>query len=462
MAKQREQDESMSSRESRTAFSLAAIFSLRMLGLFLILPVFALYAEHLEGETPLLVGAAIGAYGLTQALLQIPFGMLSDRIGRKPVIVAGLVIFAVGSAVAASADTIWGVIFGRALQGSGAIAAAVMALAADLSREETRTRVMAAIGISIGLAFAVSLILGPVLNDWVGVPGIFWLTALLALGGIAITLFLVPTPRASHFHRDTEPVPAQFGQVLSDFNLVRLDVGILVLHMTMTALFLAVPLALRDRLGMESGDHWMVYLPVLLFSMLLMVPFIVIAERRRKMKQVVLGAVLLLGLAQLGLFLLFQTVIGLALMLLFFFLAFNLLEATLPSLVSKVAPAESKGTAMGVYSTSQFLGAFAGGLIGGWVRGAYDLEGVFLFGAAAALVWFLVAYGMAQPSYLSGHMLRVGEMDPAEAAALRDRLLAIPGVGAATVIGDEGVAYLKIDKKEIDMAALDAFSVADG
>ncbi len=462
MAEQRQQDESMSFRESRAAFSLAAIFSLRMLGLFLILPVFALYAKHLEGHTPLLVGAAIGAYGLTQALLQIPFGMLSDRIGRKPVIVAGLVIFAVGSAVAASADTIWGVILGRALQGSGAIAAAVMALAADLSREETRTRVMAAIGISIGLAFAVSLILGPILDHWVGVPGIFWLTALLALGGIAITLFLVPNPEKSHFHRDTEPVPAQFRQVLSNPNLLRLDFGIMALHMTMTALFLAVPLVLRDRLGMESGDHWMIYLPVLLFSMVLMVPFIVIAERRRKMKQVLLGAVLLLLLAQLGLYVFHQTVIGLALMLLFFFLAFNLLEATLPSLVSKVASAESKGTAMGVYSTSQFLGAFAGGLLGGWVQQAHGLEGVFLFGAAAALVWFLVASRMAQPSYLSGHMLRVGEMDPAEAEALRERLLAIPGVGAASVIGEEGVAYLKIDKKEIDMAALDAISAGDG
>jgi predicted MFS family arabinose efflux permease len=451
----------MNPQESRAAFSLAGIFALRMLGLFLILPVFSIYAEELEGVTPLLVGTAIGAYGLTQALLQIPFGMLSDRIGRKPVIIIGLAIFAIGSAVAASADTIWGVILGRTLQGSGAIAAAVMALAADLSREEYRTRVMAAIGISIGMAFAVSLILGPVLNSWVGVPGIFWLTALLALGGIAVTLFLVPDPKESHFHRDAEPVPAQFGQVLSNLNLLRLDFGVMVLHMTMTALFISMPLVLRDYLGIESASHWMLYLPVLLVSMVLMVPFIVIAERRRKMKQVLLGAILALALAQMGLYVWPHSLFGLASMLLLFFVAFNLLEATLPSLVAKVAKPESKGTAMGVYSTSQFLGAFAGGLLGGWVLGGYGLEGVFLFGAAAVLIWFLFASGMAQPTYLTNHLLRVGELSPTQAAELQMELRDIKGVGEVTVVAEDGVAYLKIDKKEIDMAALDAFSVAD-
>jgi predicted MFS family arabinose efflux permease len=312
------------------------------------------------------------------------------------------------------------------------------------------------------MAFAVSLILGPILNSWVGVPGIFWLTALLALGGIAITLFLVPDPKESHFHRDAEPVPAQFGQVLSDLNLLRLDLGIMVLHMTMTALFLSVPLVLRDYLGIDGGSHWMIYLPVLLLSMVLMVPFIVIAERRRKMKQVLLGAVLALVLAQVGLYLWPHSLFGLASMLLLFFVAFNLLEATLPSLVAKVAKPESKGTAMGVYSTSQFVGAFVGGLVGGWVHSGYGLEEVFLFGAAVALLWFLVASGMAQPSYLTSHLLRVGELSPTQAAELQMELRDIKGVGEATVVPEDGVAYLKIDKKEIDMAALDAFSVADG
>ncbi len=387
----------MNSQETRAAFSLAGIYSLRMLGLFLILPVFALYAEHLQGVTPMLVGMAIGAYGLTQALLQIPFGMLSDRIGRKPVIIGGLLMFAIGSVVAATSHGIWGVILGRALQGSGAIAAAVMALAADLSRDEHRTKVMAAIGMSIGLAFVLALILGPVLNHLIGVPGIFWLTAILALAGIAIVLFLVPTPDSSQVHSDTEAVPGQFGRVLSNVSLLRLDLGIFVLHLIITSIFLAVPLVLRDIIGIGSGHHWMVYLPVLLVSIALMVPFIVAAERRNKMKQVFLGAVLTLVLAQSGLFLWHASIAGLALSLVLFFTAFNLLESILPSIVSKVASSASKGTAMGVYSTSQFAGAFVGGVTGGWIHGQFGLQGVFLFGAAAALVWLVIAFGMQNP-----------------------------------------------------------------
>ncbi len=448
----------VSPEESRAAFSLAGIFSLRMLGLFLIMPVFALYAEELEGVTPFLVGVAIGVYGLTQALLQIPLGMLSDRIGRKPVIIAGLLMFAVGSVVAATSDTIWGVILGRALQGSGAIAAVIMALAADLSREENRTKIMAVIGISIGIAFTVSLVLGPLLDGWIGVSGIFWLTALLALSGIVVTIFLVPTPRESHFHRDTEPVPAQFGQALSNPELLRLNLGIMVLHMVLPALFLSVPLALRDYIGMESSSHWQLYLPVMLLSMLLMVPFIVIAERQGKMKQVLLGAILLLAVAEFGLYFLHQGLFGLGLMLLLFFLGFNLLEAMLPSLVSKVAPAAGKGTAMGIYSTSQFTGAFIGGMLGGWVQGCFGIEGVFIFGTLVTLLWLLVASRMAPPSSYSSYLLRVGELDEARATALQAQLLGIKGVGEAAVVAADGIAYLKIDKSEIDMAEISALS----
>ncbi len=387
----------MNSQETRTAFSLAGIYSLRMLGLFLILPVFALYAEHLQGVTPMLVGMAIGTYGLTQALLQIPFGMLSDRIGRKPVIIGGLLLFAIGSMVAATSHSIWGVILGRAVQGSGAIAAAVMALAADLSRDQHRTKVMAVIGMSIGVAFILALILGPVLNGLIGVPGIFWLTALLALIGIAIVLFFVPTPKFTQVHSDTEAVPDQFKGVLSNIHLLRLDLGIFVLHLIITSIFLAVPLALRDLIGIESDNHWMVYLPVLLVSILLMVPFIVVAERRNKMKHVFLGAVLTLVLAQSGLYLWHTSLTGLLFSLVLFFTAFNLLESILPSIVSKVASAASKGTAMGVYSTSQFAGAFVGGVSGGWIHGHLGLAGVFFFGATAALVWLVIASGMQNP-----------------------------------------------------------------
>lgn len=457
MTKQADKTQGMNQQESRTAFSLAGIFSLRMLGLFLILPVFALYAEHLQGVTPMLVGLAIGAYGLTQALLQIPFGMLSDRIGRKPVILGGLLLFAIGSVVAAMADSIWGVILGRALQGSGAIAAAVMALAADLSREEHRTKVMAVIGMSIGAAFALALVLGPMLNGIIGVPGIFWLTALLALGGMGIVVFLVPNPGAIQIHNDAEAVPAQFRRVLSNTNLLRLDLGIFVLHLIITSLFLAMPLVLRDLIGMAGGSHWVIYLPVLLLSIVFMIPFIVVAERRNKMKPVFVGAVLVLAVAQIGLFLWHDSLIGIVLALTLFFTAFNLLEATLPSIVSKVAPAASKGTAMGVYSTSQFAGAFVGGVAGGWIHGQFGLAGVFLFGATAALVWLAIAFGMQRPVNLSNHELNVGPIDDAQAWELQAELAKMAGVAEAVVVAADGKAYLKVDKGLVDFMRLDAF-----
>jgi predicted MFS family arabinose efflux permease len=451
----------MTGLERRAAFSLAGIFALRMLGLFLILPVFALYSEHLAAATPLLVGIAIGAYGLTQALLQIPFGMLSDRIGRKPVILGGLVLFALGSAVAALGDNIYVVILGRALQGSGAIAAAVMALAADLTREEHRTKAMAVIGMSIGAAFAVALVLGPVLDHWIGVPGIFWLTALLAVGGMLVVTFLVPTPAAHPHHSDAEAEPAQFREVLSIPDLLRLDYGILTLHMVLTSVFLVVPLELRNTAGMDAQHHWLLYLPVLLGSILAMVPFIIIAEKHQRMKQVFLGAITVLGLALGGLFLGRHSLWGTAVALWAFFTAFNLLEASLPSLVSKVAPASSKGTAMGVYSSSQFAGAFLGGLLGGGVHEAFGISGVFVFGAAAAALWLAVAAGMRPPSQLSHYLLRVGVLSDTDARALAPRLAGVPGVAEAVVVAEEGVAYLKVDRRALDVDALGEFSAAD-
>ncbi len=445
--------------ERRTAFSLAAIYALRMLGLFLILPVFALYAEELPDVTPVLIGMAVGIYGLTQALLQIPFGLLSDRIGRKPVIVGGLVIFAIGSVVAAMADDIYTVILGRALQGSGAIAAAVMALAADLSREEVRTRVMATIGISIGGAFMAALVLGPVLNHWIGVPGIFWLTALLALAGVGVALFLVPNADHLSVHRDAEPVPAQFRSVLRDRDLLRLDFGVFALHLMMTALFLSVPLILRD-LGLPTQTHWHVYLPVMLVAVAGMVPFIILAEKRRHMKGVLLGAVVVLCLAQLLLYLTGTGLFGMVAGLLLFFVAFNLVEASLPSLVAKMAPAASKGTAMGFFSTSQFLGAFAGGVLGGWAHHAMGATGVFLLGAGVALLWLILAAGMSNPCYLSSQLLNVGRLDEQEAQRLASRLGDIPGVAEAVVVAEDGIAYLKVDKNSLDQASLNDFSVA--
>jgi predicted MFS family arabinose efflux permease len=444
--------------ERRAAYSLSGLFSLRMLGLFLILPVFALYAEGLPEVTPLLVGIAIGAYGLTQALLQIPFGMLSDRIGRKPVLIGGLLIFALGSAVAAGAETIYGIILGRALQGSGAIAAVIMALAADLSREQLRLRMMAFIGISIGIAFTVAMVLGPILNHWIGVPGIFWLTALLALIGVAIVIFVVPTPAESHLHRDAEAVPGLFGKVLREPELLRLDFGILTLHMSLTAMFLAYPLALRD-LGIDSAHHWMVYLPVMLLSMFTMVPFVIIAESRRRMRPVFLGAVLALGAAALLLFEFDTSLGGLLIGLFVFFTAFNLLEATLPSLVAKVAPGQYKGTAMGVYSSSQFIGAFLGGALGGWIHNHYGIDGTFLFCAAIAGLWLLLAWGMSDPNYLSNYLLRVGKLQEGEVDMLAAELKSLNGVAEVVIIPEDEIAYLKVDLQQIDQQVLDGYAV---
>lgn len=450
-------DEPMTASERQAAFWLAGVFSLRMLGLFMILPVFALYAEHLEGNTPVLAGLAIGVYGFSQALLQIPFGFLSDRYGRKRIIYLGLLIFALGSVVAAMADSIGGVILGRALQGGGAVSAAVMALAADLTREEHRTKVMATIGITIGLSFAASMILGPVLNGGIGVSGIFWLTALLALLGIVVVRFRVPDPVESRIHRDAEPVAAQFGRVLNNEPLLRLNFGIFILHLLLTATFVAVPLALRDA-GLTSSQHWQVYLPALTLSMAAMIPFIILAERRRQLKTVFLGAILTLVLVEFGLAALPDTVLEITVLLLAFFTAFNLLEAILPSLITKLAPPDAKGTAMGVYSSSQFLGAFAGGALGGWLNGQFGPHGVFAFATLGALAWLLVAWTMREPPYLSGYLLNVGILDEVEAQLLTLRLVEVPGVAEAAVAADEGVAYLKVDRRTLDEAMLRQFA----
>jgi MFS family permease len=448
----------MTSTERRAAAGLAGIFALRMLGLFLILPVFALHARDLPGATPLLTGLAIGAYGLTQALLQIPFGMLSDRIGRKPVIFGGLLLFALGSLVAAMADSITGIILGRVLQGSGAIAAAVMALAADLTREEVRTRAMAGIGMSIGMAFALALVLGPALSHWIGLDGIFWFTALLAAGGILILALVVPTPAQSTVHRDAEPVASQFRGVLGQKELLRLDFGVLVLHLLMTSVFQVVPLSLEAQ-GLPAAHHWWLYLPVLVLSVAAMVPFIIQAESRDRMKAVFVGAVAALAVALLGLYGFRDGVLTIALFLFIYFTAFNLLEASLPSLISKIAPAAAKGTAMGVFSTSQFVGAFLGGLLGGWVHQQWGESGVLLFCAAVSGLWLLIALGMGSPRQVSRRVLRVSQVPDAE--DLQRRLMLVPGVEEAVVVDEEGLAYLKVDNRRLDWARLQTFSAGD-
>ena len=448
----------MTAGERRSSLSLAFIFALRMMGLFMIYPVFAVFARQLQGSTPALIGLALGIYGLTQAMLQIPFGMMSDRIGRKPVIAGGLLLFALGSAVAALSNSIYGIILGRMLQGAGAVGSTILALGADLTREEQRTKAMAIIGLTIGLSFAVSMVLGPVLNTWIGLHGIFWLTAALGLLGIAVLLWVTPHPSRTKLHRDTEAVPALFKRVLSDGQLLRLDFGIFALHAILTATFVALPVALHNVAGFNLHQQWVLYLPVLAVSVIGMVPLIIIAERHRHMKPVFLGSILAIAAAELGLTLWHATLWAVIPALILFFTAFNLMEASLPSLISKVAPPASKGTAMGVYSSSQFFGIFVGGTLAGWLQGHYGLASVFAFACCVGLVWFGIAVSMPQPSYLSSYLLRVGRLHDNKAGDLAEQLMAVRGVADAVVVGDEGVAYLKIDRNELDEPALRKFS----
>jgi len=388
----------MEKHELRAATSLAAVFSVRMLGLFMVYPVFAVFARHLAGATPYRIGVALGIYGLSQGVLQMPFGVLSDRLGRKTMIVLGLIVFGLGSAVAASSSTIYGMILGRLLQGAGAVGSVILALVADLTADKNRTKAMALVGMTIGFSFLVAIVTGPAVAGWVGVAGIFWLMTALALLGIAITLFVVPAPPPAHVHPEAETVPALIGATLRNPQLLRLDFGIFALHAMLTASFLVVPGLLRGTLAVSSRDQWFVYLPVLLVSVAVMVPAIIVAERHRRMKSVVVGAVGALVVSQLMLATAGQDPYVLVSALVVFFAGFNIMEASLPSLVTKTAPAGSRGTATGIYSSLQFFGIFSGGVIGGWMHQAEGTAAVFLFAAAIAVVWLLVAATMRSPA----------------------------------------------------------------
>lgn len=443
---------SMNPQEKRSAASLAAIFGLRMMGLFLILPVFSTYAHGLEGalEHPELVGIALGAYGLSQALLQIPFGMMSDKFGRKPVIAAGMLLFAIGSAIAAMSDTITGVLIGRIIQGSGAVAAAVIALTADLTREEARTKAMAMIGITIGVSFAVSMVLGPLLVQWIGVPGLFWLTGVSALLAILVLYFVVPDPKVTMRHRDSALSGSSMGAILKNRNLLRLDFGVFLLHGALTALFVVLPIVLADPVLdiLEQPKQWMLYLPVMLLAFVLMVPLIIVAEAKRKMKQVFVLAISLLALACALLAMSHASLWMIAVALLIFFTGFNTLEASLPSLVSKYAPVDAKGTAVGVFNTCQFMGAFAGGVLGGFL---YDpaLENyaeTFWVITVLFVVWVLIAMTMQQPPYLATRIFHIDNGGDEVEAAFHE----VSGVAEVVFVAEEGAVYCKVDSKVVD------------
>lgn len=379
----------LSSLELRASLSLAGIFALRLFGLFMIYPVFEVYARGLPDATPARVGLALGIYGLAQALFQMPLGIASDRLGRKRVIAAGLVVFALGSVMAGLAHSVAGIALGRFLQGVGAVGSAVLALAADLSREEQRTKVMAVIGVTIGLSFGAALVAGPVLNAWFGVPGMFWLTAVLAGVAILVLYAAVPDPTASPVHAETEAVPVLLKRVLRDPGLLRLDIGILLQHAVLTATFLGVPLSLQQA-GIAADGSWKLYLGVLTASVLLMGPMIRFAGKGR-MRLLMPASVTAMGLAQLGLMVHGSLWLAAAALTLFF-AAFNFLEAALPALITQRAPGQARGTAMGVYSSAQFLGIFLGGVLGGWCQGHLGPSGGYLFGVCMCLLWLITAW----------------------------------------------------------------------
>jgi MFS family permease len=432
----------MASKEIPAVLSLGVVMAFRMLGLFMIMPVFSVQAVHYTGSTPFLIGLVLGAYGLTQACFQLPFGALSDRIGRKPVIAFGLLLFVLGSIVAALSTSIWGVIAGRAIQGSGAIGSTCLALVADLTCDENRTKAMASMGMMIGFSFLIAMVLGPFINAHFHLAGIFWFTAILAL--IAFLILFVIVPRAPIF----ESKKLALKTVLSNSALLSLDFSIFIQHAIFTAVFIAVPVILTHQLLLSSAQQTLFYIVILVLSAITMVPFVIIAEKKRVIKQTFIYAIGLILLTQVGLLGLPNKLwlVGTGLWL--FFAAFTLMESLLPSLVSKTSPLSIKGTAMGVYSTSQFFGIFIGGTLGGLVYSWLGLQAIFGLCAVLALLWLISALGMRQPRYLSTVIMPW----PAGFDGRSDKALSLqklPGVADLAISSVEKLIYIKIDKKII-------------
>ncbi|MDG1750977.1 MAG: MFS transporter [Thalassotalea sp.] len=442
-------DSALNSIEKKAAFSLATVFGLRMLGLFMILPVFAIYGQELVGYSPIWIGLAIGAYGLTQALLQIPMGILSDKYGRKPIILAGLVVFLLGSIVAAMSETIYGVVAGRALQGMGAIASAVLALAADLSREEQRPKVMATIGMFIGLSFTLAMILGPIVAQAFGLSGLFWFTGALTIGAMLMIQFMVPFSVNKAPKGDNVALPSQIGKLIRDPQLFRLNIGVFILHMALTACFVTLPKQFVEA-GLALENHWQLYLPTLLGSFFLMVPFMILAIKKQKEKQMFSSAVLLFSFALMLFWYIESSLMSLIILMMLFFTAFNYLEATMPSLLSRIAPAGVKGSVMGIYSSSQFMGAFAGGVIGGAIASQFGEQMIFLVMSCLGLLWFIAATGMKPLKKSKSYSFKTTIESEEQADIIAEQLINLPGVIEATLVHNEAVAYLKLDDKVVN------------
>jgi predicted MFS family arabinose efflux permease len=392
----------MNASERRATFSLASIMSLRLLGLFMVLPLFSLYAHNLIGATPLLIGLAMGIYGLTQALLQIPFGILSDHLGRRKIITLGLLLFTVGSIIAALSHTITGMIIGRALQGTGAVGSTIMAMIADLTRPEQRTKAMAIMGITIGFSFTSALMIGPLFASLSGVSGLFWFAALLSIIALLLLYFWVPTPDTSPWQASVEPDRHNFFSLMKMPALLQLNSGIFLLHAIFTASFIVIPITLQNLAGLHGSRQWLLYLPVLLLSFVFILPLITLAEKKSKVKPIFLAAILLLTTAECLFWFFAKYLLISAIGLLLFLIGFSLLEAFLPSLVSSAVPPTRKGTALGIYSCSQFLGIFLGGILGGWLYGQMGSVNVYLFCVILTLVWVIIAIKMNMGDFHHG------------------------------------------------------------
>ena len=379
---------SLSAAEFKAALSLALVFLLRMLPLFMVLPILAIGDSSYAHATPELLGLALGINGLTQACLQIPFGMLSDRYGRKPVIAVGLLMFMAGSLVAAISGSVYGLILGRALQGAGAVSAASIALAADLSSEEARTKVMALIGASIGISFPLAFIIGPILFSSMGLNGLFYISAVSAVLAILVLWFLVPTPVIQK--ENTTPTLNTFLGLLKNTTLIRLNISILISHLILMANFVAIPITLRDVLAIPASDHSNIYIIVFLCSLLITVPMIMFGDKYKLAGKFFIGSIVLLFLSQLGLYSIAPNKINLILLMIVYFGAFNFLESYLPSEISKRAHPQQKGSALGIYSASQFIGIFSGGALGGWLYQYQGMQGVFIVNLSLAAIWLLL------------------------------------------------------------------------
>lgn len=438
----------MTAAEWRASASMAGVYALRMLGMFLVLPVLALHA-HAMSQDMHMVGLTMAMYGLTQAILQLPLGMLSDKWGRKKVIYLGMGVFALGSFMAAFATSVEVLIVARAIQGAGAVSAAVTALLADLTRDEVRTRAMSLIGLSIGLTFAVSLVLSPILTRFIGVNGLFFLMGLLSLGSLALVRWLTPTPEQTRFHEDAQMQSARLFEVWKNSSLLRLNYGIFALQAGLMAIFTTLPFALYE-LGWQKLEHWKVYLPAVVLGLVLMVPAIIVGETRNRLKPVFVLGIALVLLAQAALMLSIHSVLAISVCLMVYFVGFNILEASLPSMVSKIAPSDLKGTAMGVYNTMQSLGVFAGGIIGGKMYALGGFYGVFGFCCLIVLIWLVLAINSPAPRPVKNIMFSVPEDYRARLNELSGSLKSVSGVETVSFSADGQTVFIKALQQGFD------------